>query len=131
MEGDPLDEIERVFGLMSEQFGVQRSAMPVDLVDTGETYVIEIDLPGYDTADIDVRLTENQRVQIRASRQVGGVDGTYVRHERKRPGVDQTISLPEPVEADEPDAAYESGVLTIRLDKQQGESDEGTEIPVA
>jgi HSP20 family protein len=130
MEGDPLDEIERVFGLMSEQFGVQRSAMPVDLVDTGDTFVLEVDLPGYEAGDIDVRLTDTQTVQVRASREIGRVDGQYLRHERQSPGIDQTVSLPEPVDTAAPNASYDAGVLTITLVKEDVDDEDGTAIPV-
>lgn len=131
MGNDALDEIERMFGLMSEQFGVQRSAVPVDVVDEGDAYVVRADLPGYDADDVDVRLTDSRTLRITAAREDGEeVDGRFVTRERRQRAADRTVTLREPVETDETTASYDAGVLSVRLAKRTGDEESGTDIPV-
>lgn len=130
MADDALDEIERVFGLLSEQFGVQVGSVPVDLIDEGDAFVVRADLPGYDAEDVDVTLRDPRTVRITASRERERAEGRYVRHERRQHTADRTVSLPDAVDADDASATYDAGVLTARFAKRADESDEGTDVPV-
>jgi len=84
MATDPFDDRERVFGLVSQQFGTELAGVPTDLVDEGEAYVVRADLPGYRPDDVDVSLRDARTLRITASRREDQPDGRYVRHERRQ-----------------------------------------------
>ncbi|MBX0322341.1 Hsp20/alpha crystallin family protein [Halomicroarcula sp. F13] len=129
---DPFEEIERAFDTLSEQFGVDLDTVPTDILDEGDAFVVHADLPGYDSEDIDVQLVEERKLTISAdhSESTEATDGRYVQHERRRQSASRTVTLPEAVDEDGTSAAYEDGVLTVRLPKVSVEGDDGTDIPV-
>lgn len=129
MPDDAFDELDRLFGLMSEQFGTKRTSVPIDVVDDGDAFVIRADLPGYAADDVDVTLRDARRVRIRAAREGREHEGRYLRHERRQRTADRTVGLPDPVDPDETTATYDAGVLTVRLAKRTGDGD-GTDVPV-
>lgn len=62
MTRNPFDDIERMFDRMSRQLeGIEGdlfdARVPVDLEDTGESFVVTADLPGFSADAIDVELT--------------------------------------------------------------------------
>lgn len=117
-------------GLMSEQFGTQRSGVAVDVIDDGDAFDVRADLPGYDAEDIDVTLQDSRTVRITAVRDGDDVDGRYVTRERRQRTADRTVTLPDAVASEETHADYDAGVLTVHLAKQSGDSEDGTDIPV-
>jgi HSP20 family protein len=130
---DPFSEIERAFDMLGEQFGVDVGAVPVDVVDEGDAFVVHADLPGYDSDDIDVQLVEERDLTISAasSQERDSTDGQYVQRERRQQSLSRSVHLPEAVDEGETTASYDSGVLTVRLGKvRHSEDDDGTDIPV-
>lgn len=100
-------------------------SVPVDVVDTGAEYVVTADLPGYDTDDIELTLSDGTlRLEAGREDQTTHLEGNYLRRERTKKTANRRIRLPEPVEEDEVSAGYENGVLTVRLPKVGG--DEGS-----
>ncbi|WP_146417758.1 Hsp20/alpha crystallin family protein [Haloarcula hispanica] len=130
---DPFSEIERAFDMLGEQFGVDMGAIPVDVVDEGDAFVVHADLPGYDSDDIDVQLVEDRKLTISAtsSQERESTDGQYVQRERRQQSMSRSVPLPEAVDDAETTASYNNGVLTVRLGKiVRNEDDNGTDIPV-
>lgn len=114
------------------EFGTRAGGdVPVDVVDEGNAFVVVADLPGYETDDIEVELHDERRLDITAEREEEREydDGTVVRRERRTEHRSRTVTLPEPVLAEETEAGYENGVLKVRLGKETSDS-EGTDIPV-
>jgi HSP20 family protein len=129
---DPFSEIERAFDVLGDQFGVTGGAVPTDIVDDGDVFVVRADLPGFDSDDIDVQLTEHRNLTISAASDEESevTDGRFVQRERHRQSASRTVRLPEDVEESDTAATYEDGVLTVTLPKRAVDSDEGTDIPV-
>ncbi|MDS0278803.1 Hsp20/alpha crystallin family protein [Halomicroarcula sp. S1AR25-4] len=129
---DPLSELERAFDTLSEQFGVDVDTVPTDILDEGDAFVVHADLPGFDSADLDVQLVEERKLTITAdhSEESETTDGRYVQRERRRQSASRTVRLPEAVDEEGTSASYEEGVLTVRLPKVSGDADDGTDIPV-
>ncbi|EMA14155.1 MULTISPECIES: Hsp20/alpha crystallin family protein [Haloarcula] len=130
---DPFSEIERAFDMLGEQFGVDMGAIPVDVLDEGDAFLVHADLPGYDSEDIDVQLVEDRKLTISAtsSQERESTDGQYVQRERRQQSLSRSVRLPEAVDDGETTASYDSGVLTVRLAKVgHNEDDDGTDIPV-
>jgi len=125
---DPFDEIDRLFGLMGEQFGTQRTSVAVDVIDTGEAFVVHADLPGAATDDIEVTVEDDRVLTIAAEREERASDGRHVKRERSQQAVKRTVRLPEAVDPEATSASYDAGVLTVELSKES--EDGGTSIPV-
>lgn len=128
---NPFTEIERLFEELTSP-GMGDASLSVDVLDLGDVFEVTADLPGYETADIDVQLLDGRRLRIAAERDTEReqTDGRFVTRERHRQSVSRTVSLPEAVDESEPEAAHTNGVLTVRLPKVEPDDDEGTDIPV-
>ncbi|NGM68911.1 Hsp20/alpha crystallin family protein [Natronolimnobius sp. AArcel1] len=138
MRGNPFDEIEDMLDRVSRQVeegvasgGLQvPGSVAVDVADTADEFVVTADLPGYETDDIELTLSEGTlRLEANREDELEFTDGDYIRRERSRKTANRRIRLPEPVEEDEISAGYENGVLTVRLPKVVG-SDESKEIDI-
>jgi HSP20 family protein len=136
MRRNPFDELDEMLDRIGQQVeegmtsgGLQvPGSVPVDVADRGEEYVVTVDLPGYDTADIDLTIAEGTlRIEgeradesaLETADETGR--GRYLRRERTRQSVNRRIRLPEPVEEESVSASYDNGVLTVRLPKVVGE----------
>ncbi|MXV62657.1 Hsp20 family protein [Natronorubrum sp. JWXQ-INN-674] len=137
MRGNPFEDIEAMLDRVSQQVesgmtsgGLQvPGSVPVDVVDTGEEYLVTADLPGYETDDIDLTLSEGT-LRLEAGREDEEyAEGRYLRRERTRTSANRRIRLPEPVEEEAVSAGYDEGVLTVRLPKVAG-SDDSREIDI-
>ncbi len=129
MRRNPFEDLEDVLERVSRQVeegmtggGLQiPSQVPADVVDTGEEFVVSADLPGYETDDIDLTLTDGT-LRLEASRTDDREveEGEYLRRERSQQAVSRRLRLPEPVEEEAVAAGYEDGVLTVHLPKVSG-----------
>ncbi len=90
----------------------------LDVGETGDEIVIEVDAPGVRRDDIDITLTDNS-LRIKGKRDSRKEEKTkgFRRIEREYGEFDRRIALPCEVDADRVDAGLKDGVLTIRLPK--------------
>ena len=122
------DEMDRLFDaafptLSSLQreglFGDWQSEFPVDLYQDKDAYVIRAELPGFRKEDISVEVADGILTvtghQKTESDKKGQEDSTAVQERR----VSRAISLPENLNVDQIQAAYENGVLTVTLPKRE------------
>ena len=97
---------------------------PVDVLETPDEYIIEASLLGIRPEDVQIT-TAGNTVTIRAGRKAHKPDEkemTYLRRERIDrvfPEVGRTITLPGHFDAEKVKAAYEHGVLTIHIAKDE------------
>lgn len=140
MRRNPFEELEDVLERVSHQIeeGMSRGTgfpvpgtVDVDVVDAGTEYVVTADLPGFETDDIELTLSEGT-LHLEATREHDDEPetGRYVRRERTHRSASRRIRLPEPVEAADVSASYDNGVLTVELPKADTE-DDATRIDVA
>lgn len=134
MTRNPFDDIERMLTRMSRQFeGFEpesfTESVPIDIEDTGDSFVLTADLPGYQSDDIDVELA-GESVTISATRDEETEDEQerYVRRERRRHSVTRSVRLPGEVDEAETEADFNNGVLTVTFPKR--DVNNGRSIPV-
>jgi HSP20 family protein len=117
---DDLDDLfERVRrGPWSDHFARvgAEADVAVDVTRDDEAIVVTADVPGFESADLDVTVDDDV-LTIRAT---AGVESTvdeaaYLRRERRHHERRRTIHLPASVDADGASATYRNGVLTVRL----------------
>lgn len=118
----PFEEVERLLDRMGELN--KGNGLAVDLEDTGDTFVLTADLPGFDREDIGVELRKGS-LQISARREDSDerTDESYIHRERTSRSISRTVSLPEPVDKEGTSATFKNGVLTVQIPKAQASED--------
>ena len=92
----------------------------MDLVETENKFVLRADLPGVAEEDVKVELDDNvltvsgERKAEHEERKEG-----YYRVERSSGSFSRSLTLPEGVDADAVEAAFDKGVLEIRIPKPE------------
>ncbi|WIV67677.1 Hsp20/alpha crystallin family protein [Natrialbaceae archaeon AArc-T1-2] len=143
---NPFQGLEELFEQMSRQFenaarswdreeegGLERpetgdgGSNAMDLLDRGDEFVVTIDVPGYETDDLEVRLAgETLRVSGEHRETRDEREEAYVRRERHVQSFDRRVRIPEPVDVDDVDATVDNGVLTVTLPKADPTADSHT-----
>jgi HSP20 family protein len=110
---DPFREFDRVF---ERPWGPTRQpTMPLDAYRHGDTYVINIDLPGFDPSTIEVT-TEKDVLSVKAERQWQPVEGDeIVAAERTYGQFFRQVFLGSGLDTDNIHASYQDGVLMITV----------------
>ena|SRR5438034_6511536 len=110
---DPFREFDRVF---ERPWGPSRQpTMPLDAYRHGDTYVINVDLPGFDQSTIDVT-AEKDVLTVKAERQWQPMEGDeVVAAERTHGQFFRQLFLGEGLDTDNIHASYENGVLMITI----------------
>lgn len=92
----------------------------MDMYETDEAIVVKMALPGVDPNKVDVRITgDTLTIRGRMDEDVVEENATYYLRERRVGTFSRSVRLPVPVIADEAEATYENGVLTLRLPKAE------------
>jgi len=90
----------------------------MDVAEGDEAYTVTVELPGLDRKDVDLSLTDD-RLVVQGEKRAQAEDEGEQRHrvERLYGRFQRAVRLPSPVQADQVEATFKSGVLTIRLPK--------------
>lgn len=92
-----------------------------DIIETDESVIVHVDLPGIKKKDIDLDVTET-RVRVKANFDIEKEihKGSHLTlHDRKSGVVKRTVRLPKKVIPQEAEAKYEDGVLKVEIPKQE------------
>ena len=115
MRSDPFRDFDR---LAQQLLGVgttsRPAVMPMDAWREGDTFVLEFDLPGVrpETLDIDV---ERNVLTIKAERPASNGDWEMLASERPRGLFSRQLVLGDNLDLEKIDAAYDAGVLRLRI----------------
>jgi HSP20 family protein len=114
MRTDPFRDLDR---LTEAVFGTngRPAVMPMDAYRSGETFVVELDLPGVDADSIDLTVEQNV-LNISAERKPQrSEDAQGVISERTYGVFSRQLFLGETLDVDKLSADYDAGVLTIKI----------------
>ena len=120
MRSEPFTEANRLaqqlFGAAATGTWSRPAGMPVDAYRHGDEFVIVFDLPGVDAEAIDIDVERNV-LTVRAERRPVDLSAGCTTHLAERPlGVfSRQLFLGDALDTDRIDAAYENGVLTLRI----------------
>lgn len=92
--------------------------VPVDVLDTGDDFLIRADMPGVKAEKLKITLSGNTltlRGEVEAAVELE--DATYLHRERRVSGYTRSIALPAAIEANEAQAVFRDGVLSLTLPK--------------
>jgi HSP20 family protein len=134
---DPLREMvtlrEAMANLLEDSFvaprGTQAGAvsnLAVNVKETPDAFVLTAALPGVKPEDVDISIlgdtlriqaeTKEEREQTQGN---GKESGRWIVRERRHGMVQRTLTLPSQVKADQANATFEHGVLTLTLPKAE------------
>jgi len=93
---------------------------PTDLVDEGDSYSIQIELPGLAGDDIDLQIN-NSGLTLRAEKEQDSEERekNYLHRERYYASFARDISFPEEVDPDKVEASMDKGVLQLKIQKKE------------
>jgi HSP20 family protein len=116
MRTDPFRELDR---LTQQAFGTRGtlarpSAMPMDAWRDGDTFQVELDLPGVDPDSIDLDVERNV-VTIRAERPSRASDAELIAAERPRGVFSRQLILGDTLDTEHIVAGYDRGVLSLAI----------------
>jgi HSP20 family protein len=92
---------------------------PVDVYEDAQQVVLKLEVPGVKLEDLDIRL-ENQRLTVKGERRFESEEKAenFHRIERRFGSFARSFTLPQTVDTEAVNAAYDAGVLTISLSKK-------------
>jgi HSP20 family protein len=94
---------------------------PIDLRETDDALVAEVEIPGMNQKDISVQVVGNM-LNIRGERKHEAEHKTknYHRHEMSCGTFERQIDLPSEIDPDKVEATYTNGILQVTLPKVPG-----------
>ena len=97
------------------------SAFRTDVLDSGDAYTLEAELPGFKKEDIKIDI-ENDCLTISAERKADNKEekDSYVKRERFYGSFSRSFDV-SGINVDGIEAAYNDGVLTVKLPKKSAE----------
>ena len=100
--------------LMQTTFG--DSAMPavVDVEETEDAYIVDLDLPGVQPGDVDIEL-EGTALRVTGEYKERERTGVLRRRERRIGRFEHLITLPDGIDPDKIEARLADGVLSIKV----------------
>jgi HSP20 family protein len=124
---DPTREVEelqdRLGQLLASVYGdpsadSRRPALsaPVDIEETGDEFIVELDLPNVRPEDIDVELNDNQ-LRVTGEIKHRERSGILRRQTRREGEFEYVITLPGEIDPDRVEASLAEGVLSVRVGK--------------
>lgn len=95
-------------------------SLALDMYETDEDVVVKASVPGVDPDDLDIKVTGDTltiRGETKAEEEIE--EDNYVYRERRYGAFSRSIAIPTSVKADDAEADFEDGVLTLRLPKAE------------
>jgi HSP20 family protein len=114
MRTDPFRDLDR---LAQQVLGTpaRPAAMPIDAYRQGEEFVVEFDLPGVDTASIELTVEKNV-LTVHAQRRRSATEGAEMLvGERPQGTFSRQLFLGDSLDTEQIKADYTDGVLVLRL----------------
>src|ERR671932_431382 len=100
--------------------GMRPDAIPLDVVERDDAFVVMAAIPGVKPEDVEV-VVQGERLTIRA--QCRGEDerhgDNWLMREHRSGSLQRTLTLPASVSSENAEARIENGVLSLRLPKAQ------------
>lgn len=115
---DMADVDERFHHLVHAFFGDRMSpmALPVDVEETDDAYVVDIDLPNVDPDGLNLEI-RGEELRLSGTHPERDRAGVVRRHSRPSGDFEYVVDVPGDIDPDNVEAIYDHGVLTIRVGK--------------
>lgn len=108
-------------------------AMPVDIKEYEDKYVVKVEMPGINREDINLDLHKNS-LKIEASKKIEQEENDnkkkYHKSEFRYGEYCRTLYFPSDVDMEKCDATLKNGILTVELDKMVKEEEKQKKIEI-
>ena len=122
LANDPLSMFDQIFGNTGTRSAASLMRAPeTDVVETEREIRVQVEMPGLRRENIEVDV-ENNVLTIRGEKReerTEGQEGRYHLAERRWGTFARSFVLPRDVDADNIQASFEDGVLTVRIPKSE------------
>jgi len=114
-----IDRMWRGHYATTEEDGeMERWTIPLDVIEEGNNIVVHATVPGVNPEAMEVTLEENMlTIRGKTESEEEHKEGEYLMRERRRGAFHRTLRLPDTVNTEKAETAYEDGVLTITFPK--------------
>ena len=107
-------------------------AIPLDVVQDDDSFVVTASLPGLPADGIDVTLEDGLlTINGETKADTEETDGSYVMRERRSGKFHRALRLPDTVDVERAEPRYVDGVLTIKLPKIEAKKAKRLQIPTS
>ena len=116
---------------MSGARGEGSMALALDVEERGDDFVVMAPIPGIKPENVEISVlgdTLRIRAERREERREEGEGKRWLMREQRYGAFERTVALPGPVKADQANAEFENGILTVTLPK--AEETKERKIPV-
>jgi HSP20 family protein len=139
---DPFTELRRMQETMNQLWrGLGASttegqemetwAVPLDVMQHGDNFVIRASLPGVNPDNIDVSIEDNVlSIRGQSAHESEHQEGNYLMRERRSGSFYRALRLPDTVDTDQAQPHYEHGVLTITIPKAESKKAKQLKVSV-
>jgi len=93
-------------------------APPASVIEAGDGYTLEIEMPGVTKGGLDISV-ENNELTIVGRRSLPIVQGTLIHHESRPDNFRRTFELDPSIDAEKISAKIEQGLVTLALPKAE------------
>jgi HSP20 family protein len=91
----------------------------MDIQETENAYVLEMELPGYDEKTIEVHVDGSSlTIASKQEEKSGESQETYLLRERRLNSFSRSFKLPENADPEAVNAAFKNGILTLQIKKR-------------
>ena len=122
--------IDRMFGGGATPQYHNARVPPVDVVETAESFIVVMDLPGVRREDLSVDLVNGVVTVSAEAMAFDPPDARWISHERRVGRYVRAINLSQSVDANNIEAKYEDGILELTLPKPVSGSTDAVAIEV-
>lgn len=128
------NEIISLFDEMEKNFfrniGSQLPAFKTDIIDKGDKFVLEADIPGFSKEEINISVEDNRLIisaQQNINKEVNKEN--YIRRERRYGSFTRSFDV-SGIKTEEITADYKNGVLTLVLPKKKNNTPNSRKIDI-
>ena len=93
-------------------------APPASVIEGGDGYTLEVEMPGVNKDGLDVSV-ENNELTITGRRSFPAVEGTLIHHESRPENFRRTFELDPSIDANKIGAKIDHGLVTLTLPKAE------------
>ena len=99
----------------------------VDIRETEKSYVLDMELPGYDEKDIEIHIDgsslsiasrQEETRDAKEDKKHQGSEGTWILRERRINSFSRSFKLPENANSEEVSAEFKNGILSMEIKKR-------------
>jgi HSP20 family protein len=126
-----MNRLWRGFGGGTEAQEMETWAVPLDVLQEGDNFIVRASIPGVNPDDIQVSIEDNVlTIRAQSAYESEHKEGNYLMRERRTGSFHRALRLPDTVDTDQAHPFYEHGVLTITIPKAEAKKAKQLKVSV-